>query len=154
MNLQKLILIRSGNRSVISKLLGKIEEVKEKSDKIEFNAILEALESKTNTLDALDEKILSQTGVEYTKELITTEEYKLELEIQLRKLRAYRQMNSQTDGHTTTSKITENHDGIRIIRGDDMRENFTDGANGGETGNHANVQLPRGNIQFAGSQNS
>jgi uncharacterized protein YpiB (UPF0302 family) len=50
MNLQKLILVRSGNRSVISKLLGKIEEAKEKSDKIEFNA----LESKTNTLDALE----------------------------------------------------------------------------------------------------
>jgi hypothetical protein len=72
MNLLKLILVHSGNRNIISKLLGKIEEAKEKSDKIEFNVILEALESKTNTLDALDEKILSQTGVEDIQEELIT----------------------------------------------------------------------------------
>jgi hypothetical protein len=78
MNIEKLILVRSGNKSVISKFLGKIVEAKEKSDKIEFNAILEDIETKTNTLDALDEKILSQTGVEdIEEELITTEEYNL-----------------------------------------------------------------------------
>ncbi|XP_060568771.1 uncharacterized protein LOC132727352 [Ruditapes philippinarum] len=63
-------------------------------------------------------------------------------------------MNSQTDGHTTTSEITENNEVNSHISADEMRENFTDGAEGGETGSHVNVQLPGGNIQFAGSQNS
>lgn len=73
--MQTLILVPSGNRSVISKLYGKIEESKKKSNMIEFNTTIEALQSKTKSLDALDEKILSKTGVEdIEEELVTTGE--------------------------------------------------------------------------------
>jgi hypothetical protein len=90
MNLQKLLSHREGHRTVIKRNLEKINEAKENGRLSELHAILDMLETKVKTLDSLNEKLLSQTDVEgIEQEIITTDEYSLELEMQLRDLRKY-----------------------------------------------------------------
>lgn len=89
-NLQKLLSHREGHRSVIKRNIEQINDAKENGRLSEFNAILDMLETKVKTLDSLNEKVLSQIDVEgIEQEIITTDEYSLELEIQLRDLSEY-----------------------------------------------------------------
>lgn len=91
MNLQRLLSMREGHRSVIKHHLEKINDAKGDSTLIVFNTILDALESMVKLLGSLNEKILGQTEVAtIEEEIITAEEYSLELEINLQQLRAFR----------------------------------------------------------------
>ncbi|XP_053402668.1 uncharacterized protein LOC128557990 [Mercenaria mercenaria] len=90
MNLQKLQSQREGHKRVIRNYITKIEDAKERSALIEFDAILQSLESKIKVTETLNVKILSQTDVEgIEEEIVKAEEFSLDIEINLRQLRAF-----------------------------------------------------------------
>ena len=76
MNLQKLQTQREGHRRFIARYLQKIEEAKENDSMVEFDAIFAAIEGKVEILEALNDKILSQTDADGTEEeTFQTDEY-------------------------------------------------------------------------------
>ncbi|KAH3866490.1 hypothetical protein DPMN_029554 [Dreissena polymorpha] len=96
MNLQKLHLIRDGHRGVIQRHLQNIEDATSDSTLIEFSTILEALETKMKILESINEKILSQTEVDgIQEEMLTTEEYTINMEIKFWKLKAFLEQQAQ-----------------------------------------------------------
>ncbi|XP_060593550.1 uncharacterized protein LOC132748019 [Ruditapes philippinarum] len=90
MNIDKLRSVREGQRRCVEIQLERIERGKENSSMIEFNAILEAIVRKAETIKSLNEQILELTEVtDIEGEIISSEEYGLSLEIKVRELRAY-----------------------------------------------------------------
>ena len=64
---------------------------------VEFDAILAAIEGKVQILGILNDKILSQTDADGTEEeTFQTDEYFMELEIKLCRLRAFRGQHSES----------------------------------------------------------
>lgn len=92
-------------RRLVKRCQEKLEEAKRSENFLEFNAILDTLEEKVSAISALNEKILSQTdAASIEEEVINSEEYSLELGIELRKYRAYKsaweiRVESQPDIH-------------------------------------------------------
>ena len=109
MNLQKLQTQREGHRRFIVRYLQKIEEAKENDSMVEFDAIFAAIEGKVEILEALNNKILSQTDADGTEEeTFQTDEYSMELEIKLCRLRAFRgQQNSSEPSSTPREDETQ-----------------------------------------------
>ena len=122
MNLQKLQTQREGHRRFIARYLQKIEEAKENDSMVEFDAIFAAIEGKVGILEALNDKILSQTDADGTEEeTFQTDEYSMELEIKLCRLRAFRgQQNSsepsstprEDQGNSGTNEQQQNNNGL------------------------------------------
>ncbi|XP_045171011.2 uncharacterized protein LOC123533438 [Mercenaria mercenaria] len=113
MNLQKLQTQREGHRRFVDRYLIKIEQAKENSSLLEFNAILESVEAKVQILETLNEKILSNTAIECIEdEIFQAEEYSLQLEIKLRQLREFR---NQQEKFSTTSLPREDQQTSREI---------------------------------------
>ncbi|KAH3727822.1 hypothetical protein DPMN_053767 [Dreissena polymorpha] len=103
MNLQKIQIQREGHRRFIEKYLKKIKQSKENDSLTDFHAILNAIEAKVTILETPNEKILSQTEIEGFEEVIfQTDTYSAELDIQLCRLRAFRdQQEKRAAPHTT-----------------------------------------------------
>ena len=103
MNLQKIQIQREGHRRFIEKYLEKIEQSKENDSLTDFHAILKAIEAKVTILETLNEKILSQTEIDgLEEEIFQTDTYSAELDIQLCRLRAFRdQQEKRAAPHTT-----------------------------------------------------
>ncbi|XP_060571807.1 uncharacterized protein LOC132729986 [Ruditapes philippinarum] len=90
MKIDKLRSVREGQRRCVEIQLERIGRGKENSSMIEFNAILEAIVRKAETIKSLNEKILELTEViDIEEEVVNSEEYGLTLEIKMRELRAY-----------------------------------------------------------------
>ncbi|XP_060594283.1 uncharacterized protein LOC132748688 [Ruditapes philippinarum] len=90
MKIDKLRSVREGQRRCVEIQVERIERGKENSSMIEFNAILEAIVRKAETIKSLNEKILELTEViDIEEEIVSSEEYGLTLEIKVRELRAY-----------------------------------------------------------------
>ena len=125
MNLQKLQTQREGHRRFIARYLQKIEEAKENDSMVEFDAIFAAIEGKVEILEALNDKILSQTDADGTEEeTFQTDEYSMELEIKLCRLRAFRgQQNSsepsstprEDQGNSGTNEQQQNNNGLNPV---------------------------------------
>ena len=91
MNLQKLQTQRECHQRFIVRYLEKMEEGKEEDSMVEFNAIFAAIEGKVQILETLNDRILSQTDTDGTKEeTFQTYDYSMELEIKLCRLRGFR----------------------------------------------------------------
>ncbi|KAH3863404.1 hypothetical protein DPMN_026390 [Dreissena polymorpha] len=103
MNLQKIQIQREGHCRLIEKYLEKIEQSKENDSLTDCHAILHPIEAKVTILETLNEKILAQTEIEgLEEEIFQTDTYSAELDIQLCRLRAFRdQQEKRAAPHTT-----------------------------------------------------
>ncbi|XP_053407993.1 uncharacterized protein LOC123531067 [Mercenaria mercenaria] len=90
MNLQKLRQTRNAQKAVIAHYMQKLETAGENTENaIEFETILQAIEGKYKTLEAINEKILTQTdGEDIESEMLETEDYMLNLQIKIRNFQA------------------------------------------------------------------
>ncbi|XP_053391744.1 guanylate-binding protein 6-like [Mercenaria mercenaria] len=83
MNLQKLRQTRDAQKADIARYMQKLETAGENTENaIEYETIIQAIEGKYKTLEAINEKILTQTdGEDIESEMLETEDYMLNLQI-------------------------------------------------------------------------
>ena len=90
---------------------------------VKFDAILAAIEGKVQILETLNDKILSQTDAHGTEEVtFQTDEYFMELEIELCRLRAFRGQHSESisthgedQGNSGASEQQRNNNGTTTV---------------------------------------
>ncbi|XP_053406494.1 uncharacterized protein LOC128559265 [Mercenaria mercenaria] len=104
MKVDKLRSLRDSQRKVIEIQLEKIQRAKENSSMLEFRTILESITNKVENLKSLNEKILEQTEItEIEEELISSEEFSLQIEIQLRQFREFDNFSNQERNNSSSS---------------------------------------------------
>ena len=85
MQLNKLISLREGQRKLVSRLL---VEFKEELSKSEYKKLLEILTEKADAIKALNDKIVNHDDIGNLETgLVVGEEYSIDLELKLQKLR-------------------------------------------------------------------
>lgn len=98
MNLQRLKTQRDAQRDTIEKHLQRLDVAKTKTNNnmVQFNTIFKSLENKVNLLTSINEEMLSEVDVaDVHEEIVTTDEYSLDLELQMGDLRDFREGNAQ-----------------------------------------------------------
>ena len=89
MELEKLKSVRTGNKSVITRLFRKLDEARENRDSSEFDtkeviSTFERITQKRTLIETLNEQILELTGPEDVEaELLDSEEYYLNLDTKI-----------------------------------------------------------------------
>ena len=89
MKLDKLQSVRDAQRKVVENLFQKLDIAKENS-MLEFRTILKSISTKAENLESLNTKIIEHLEVsEIENEIVNCEEYSIQLEIKLCKLREF-----------------------------------------------------------------
>ena len=101
MDLAKLKAIRAGNRSAITRLLRKTEELDTETDVTEsIQRIIKAVTEKQRVLKDINEQILEKTNVEDIENEITdTDEYMFDLETKVSDISKLINTSVQTTAH-------------------------------------------------------
>ncbi|KAH3866576.1 hypothetical protein DPMN_029673 [Dreissena polymorpha] len=87
-DLQKLLSIRNGSRAIIAHELEELQTAKDENDRDSIKMILNNISEALDSLNAIDEKILSQTEVdEIPEEMMETATYTNQLKRKLQKLK-------------------------------------------------------------------
>lgn len=90
MNLQKLQSQRYCTKKIIEGFIETLSKAKENEDMVDFESFLETIQKKVDILQSLNENIFSQTDADNTdSEMISSEEYSLDIKIKLRKFRRF-----------------------------------------------------------------
>ncbi|CAG2196879.1 unnamed protein product [Mytilus edulis] len=122
MDLNKLKSIRKANRSVVTRHLRKIDDLKNEAElaRVDLLATFESVEQKKKLLEDLNQQIISAIDTEdIEKEILNTDEYTLDLETKLKHLRLFIQSLDNSNNHTnqqsTSSYQTLNYEAPPFI---------------------------------------
>ncbi|XP_063420794.1 uncharacterized protein LOC134706011 [Mytilus trossulus] len=103
MDLNKLKSIRKANRSVVTRHLRKIDDLKNEAElaRVDLFATFESVEQKKKLLEDLNQQIISAIDAEdIEEEILNTDEYTLDLETKLKHLRIFIQSLDNSNNHT------------------------------------------------------
>ncbi|CAC5426280.1 unnamed protein product [Mytilus coruscus] len=121
MDLNKLKSIRKANRSVVTRHLRKIKDLKNAAElaRVDLLATFESEEEKKKLLNDLNQQILNAIDSEDIEdEILNTDEYTLDLETKLKHLRIFIQSLDNSNNHTnqqSTSYQTLNYESPPFI---------------------------------------